>query len=216
MTAPIRVDIVSDVMCPWCIVGYRQLEQAAQETGITIEPYWHPFELNPDMVPEGENLRDHIMRKYGSTAEQSQQARQNLQDIGRALDIDFQFKDDGRIYNTFAAHQLLHWAQTFGKAHDLKQALFHAYFTDGQDVSQNSVLASTAGSIGLDPVDAMQVLDDGRFADIVREKQSFWTSRGVSGVPTMVFEGQQATSGAQGVDTFARVLRQMVNAKGAA
>ena len=111
MPDPIRVDIISDVVCPWCIVGFRQLEQASEATGIEIETYWHPFELNFDMPPEGENLRDHIMRKYGSTAEQSAQARQQLASIGEPLGIDFQFADDSKIVNTFAAHQLLHWAQ---------------------------------------------------------------------------------------------------------
>ncbi|MFY0660382.1 MAG: DsbA family oxidoreductase [Shimia sp.] len=208
---PIRVDIVSDVVCPWCIVGYRQLKQAAEETGVAIETYWHPFELNPDMEAEGENLRDHIMRKYGSTAEQSKDARDRLMKVGADLDFDFHWTDDSRIYNTFAAHQLLHWASETGQAQALKLALFDAYFTQGKDVSDPEVLVDVATSIGLPPEEAREVLKDQRHAEMVRQKEQFWTSRGVTGVPTMVFGGKQATSGAQGVDTFARLLKQLTS-----
>ena len=206
---PIRVDIISDVVCPWCIVGYRQLIQASKDTGIPVETYWHPFELNPDMVAEGENLRDHIMRKYGSSAEQSQSARDHLTSVGKDLDFEFDWTEDSRIYNTFAAHQLLHWASESGQAQALKLALFDAYFTHGRDVSDPEVLIETAASIGLDADDAKAVLKDQRFAETVRQKEQFWTSRGVSSVPTMVFDAKQATSGAQGVDTFANLLRHI-------
>jgi predicted DsbA family dithiol-disulfide isomerase len=208
-STPIRVDIVSDVVCPWCIIGYRQLKQAAEATGIEVETFWHPFELNPDMEPEGENIRDHIMRKYGSTAEQSAVARTRLSDLGQTLDFKFAWSEDSRIYNTFAAHQLIHWAAETGKAQDLKLALFDAYFTDGKDVSTPAVLVGVAAKLGLDPAEAQAVLQDGRFAETVREKESFWTSRGVSGVPTMIFDAQQATSGAQGVEAFSNVLTHL-------
>lgn len=214
MPDPIRVDIISDVVCPWCIVGFRQLQQASEATGIAIETYWHPFELNVDMPPEGENLRDHITRKYGSTPEQSQQARAQLAAIGQPLGIDFQFQDDSRIVNTFAAHQLLHWAQEFVKSQDLKLTLFDAYFSQGQDVSTPEVLASAAASVGLDHDEALKVLADQRFAETVREKEAFWTSRGVSSVPTMVFDARHATSGAQGAETFARVLTHLAQEQG--
>lgn len=214
--APIRIDIVSDVVCPWCIVGFRQLQQAADTTGIEISTHWHPFELNPDMPPQGENLRDHIMRKYGSTPEQSQQARDSLQAIGTPLGIDFQFGDGSTIVNTFGAHQLLHWAQEFGKSQELKLALFDAYFSHNQDVSRSEVLAGIAATVGLDQTKALAVLADNRFADVVRKNQSAWTSRGVSGVPTMVFDNRHATSGAQGAETFARILTQLAKEQGAA
>jgi len=208
-TDPIRVDIVSDVVCPWCIIGYRQLLKASEATGIPVETYWHPFELNPDMVSEGENIREHIMRKYGSTADQSAQARKRLSDLGEELDFAFNWSDDSRIYNTFAAHQLIHWAGESGKAQDLKLALFDAYFSQGRDVSDVEVLIDVAGALDLNPDEARAVLADGRYADTVREKETFWTSRGVSGVPTMIFDAQQATSGAQGVDVFSKVLQHM-------
>ncbi|MBO6898423.1 MAG: DsbA family oxidoreductase [Shimia sp.] len=207
--APIRVDIISDVVCPWCIVGYRQLMQASKDTGIPVETYWHPFELNPNMEAEGENLRDHIMRKYGSSAEQSQSARDHLASVGKDLDFEFHWTEDSRIYNTFAAHQLLHWASESGQAQVLKLALFDAYFTQGRDVSAPEVLIEVASSIGLSAEEAEAVLKDQRYAETVRQKEKFWTSRGVSGVPTMVFDAKQATSGAQGVDTFANLLRNI-------
>lgn len=208
---PIRVDIISDVVCPWYIVGYRQLMQASKDTGIPVETYWHPFELNPDMVAEGENLRDHIMRKYGSSAEQSESARDHLTSVGKDLDFELHWTEDSRIYNTFAAHQLLHWASESGQAQALKLALFDAYFTQGRDVSAPDVLIEVAASIGLNAEKAKVVLQDRRYADTVRQKEQFWTSRGVSGVPTMVFDAKQATSGAQGVDTFARLLHHMAS-----
>lgn len=211
MPDPIRIDIISDVVCPWCIVGFRQLQDAAAATGIEIETYWHPFELNPDMPPEGENLRDHIIRKYGSTPEQSQQARESLKVVGAPLGIDFRFEDDSKIVNTFQAHQLLHWAQEFGKSQDLKLALFDTYFTAGRDVSKPEVLADVAGSVGLDRDQALAILEDGQLADTVREKQGFWTSRGVSSVPTMVFDNRHATAGAQGAENFAKILTHLAN-----
>lgn len=206
---PVRVDIVSDVVCPWCIVGYRQLLAASRATGIAIQTDWHPFELNPDMAPEGENIRDHIMRKYGSTEAQSQNARQQLTDLGATLDFTFNWTPDSRIYNTFEAHQLIHWAADAGKAQELKLALFDAYFTNGLDVSDTEVLITVAATLGLDADTARAVLANARYADTVRDKEQFWTSRGVSGVPTMIFEAKQATSGAQGIDIFSQVLTQI-------
>ncbi|MBO9478088.1 DsbA family oxidoreductase [Shimia sp. R11_0] len=205
---PIRVDIISDVVCPWCIVGFRQLEQASRNTGIQIEPYWHPFELNPDMVPEGENLKEHIMRKYGSTAKQSEDARAHLSTVGAQLNITFNWTEESRIYNTFKAHQLLHWASTIGQTHRLKLALFDTYFTDGRDVSDEHVLLDVIDSLGLDVAKAQTALDGQTYAQEVRKKQFFWTSRGVSGVPTMILGAKQATSGAQGVEAFTRILTE--------
>ena len=160
MTKTLRIDIISDVMCPWCIVGYRQLSAALEATGTAHEIHWHPFELNPDMPPEGQNLREHIMQKYGSSLEESEQSRQHLKTLGSDLGIDFQFSDGSRMHNTFNTHQLLHWANTQERMHDLKQALFIAHFTNARDLSDNAVLADIAGEIGLDRTEALAVLDD--------------------------------------------------------
>jgi predicted DsbA family dithiol-disulfide isomerase len=206
--APFQLEIVSDVVCPWCIVGYLQLQQALEQTGLTAIPHWQPFELNPEMPAEGENLRDHIMRKYGSTVEQSQAARENLRTLGSDLGFEFNFSDNSRMVNTFAAHQLLDWAMDQGRQHELKLALFKAYFTDGLDVSDQNVLLEVATSVGLNGQDARAVLTSGERASETREKQQFWTSRGIQGVPAMVFAGKSLVTGAQGVENYVNVLQR--------
>ncbi|RBW61851.1 DsbA family oxidoreductase [Ruegeria sp. A3M17] len=204
----VQIDIVSDVVCPWCIVGFRQLDLALKEQNVLANLRWHPFELNPNMPPEGQNLREHIMEKYGSTAEQSQQARDQLTQIGAELGFTFNFNDDSRMVNTFAAHQLLDWAETQGRQHPLKMALFEAYFTNQQDVSQSDVLLDAAQVAGLDRNAAKAALTSGDHIAPVREKQQFWTSRGVSGVPSMVFAGKYLVTGAQGVETYSDLLQR--------
>lgn len=207
---PIQIDIISDVMCPWCIVGFRQLEQALAATGSGAYIRWHPFELNPAMPPEGQNLREHIAEKYGASPEQSAQNRAHLEEIGRDLGIPFSFSDDSRIVNTFAAHQLLDWAQEHGKQHPLKMALFDAHFRDGRDVSLPEVLVDVAQTVGLDKAEAERVLATASHANDTRARQQFWTERGISGVPAMVFEGKYLLTGAQGAQTYAQMLQKVL------
>ena len=157
----IRVDIVSDVVCPWCIVGLRQLQTAAESTGIAIDVHWHPFELNPQMSDDGQNLQEHICEKYGTTVQESTDNRQKLTDIGTDLGFSFQFDEHSRMVNTFKAHQLLHWANLHGKKHALKQALFSAYFTEQLDVNDSDVLLGVVESVGLDKEEAKAALADG-------------------------------------------------------
>ncbi len=208
--APITIDIVSDVMCPWCIIGFRQLEQALAATDLGALIRWHPFELNPDMPPEGENLRAHIMRKYGASAEQSAQNRAQMQALGQELGINFRFDEESRIVNTFAAHQLLDWAREKGLQHPLKLALFEAHFTQGRDVSQVDVLSDVASEVGLDKAEARALLESKAQAPATRAAQVFWTDRGISGVPAMVFEGKYLVTGAQGVENYAQILRKVM------
>ncbi|EEB85331.1 DsbA family oxidoreductase [Roseobacter sp. GAI101] len=215
-TPTLQIDIVSDVMCPWCIVGYRQLEQALAAVGVGAFIRWHPFELNPDMGPEGQNLGEHITQKYGITAEQSAQNRANLVAIGTGLGIDFQFSPDSRMVNSFAAHQLLHWAQGQNLQHPLKLALFEAHFTQGRDVSDHAVLVDIAESVGLDRAAAAEVLASGSQAEKVRELQGVWTSQGISGVPSMIFEGKYLVTGAQGAENYAQILQKILSEKAAA
>ena len=209
-TAPLQIDIISDVMCPWCIVGFRQLEQALGATGVGAYIRWHPFELNPQMPAEGQNLREHISEKYGASDEQSAQNRAQLQKIGSDLDIDFQFSDTSRIVNTFAAHQLLDWAQAHGLQHPLKLALFDAHFTHSRDVSDVDVLVDVASSVGLDATQARDVLDNATHAAETRAHQQFWTERGISGVPAIVFEGKYLLTGAQGAENYAQMLLKLM------
>lgn len=210
-TSPVlQIDIISDVMCPWCIIGFKQLEQALGMTGTGAYIRWHPFELNPEMAPEGQNLREHITQKYGSTAEQSTAARTQMRTLGQELGFAFNFHDDSRIVNTFAAHQLLDFAQEHGLQHPLKMALFDAHFTQGRDVSQHDVLVDVAASVGLDPDAARAVLDSASHAEQTRARQLFWTERGISGVPSMVFGGKYLLTGAQGAQTYAQMLQKVV------
>jgi predicted DsbA family dithiol-disulfide isomerase len=216
-TAPaLQIDIVSDVMCPWCIVGYRQLEQALAQTGVGAFIRWHPFELNPNMPPEGQNTAEHIAEKYGASPEQSAQNRAHLTQVGKDLGIDFQFTPDSRIVNSFAAHQLLHWAQEHNLQHPLKLALFDAHFTHGRDVSDNAVLVDVAEKVGLDRAQAAKVLESGSHAVAVREQEGVWTGQGISGVPAMVFEGKYLVTGAQGLDNYTQVIQQIMAEKAAA
>jgi predicted DsbA family dithiol-disulfide isomerase len=206
---PLRVDIVSDVMCPWCVIGYRQLAIALKATGMEHEIHWHPFELNPNMPKSGQDMREHLVEKYGTTPEQSDANRANMTARGEELGFAFRFEDGFRMHNTFNTHQLLHWANTEGRKHDLKQALFTAHFTDGRDLSDDAVLADIAKEIGLDRAEAAAVLDDQRFAGAVREEQKFWTGQGISGVPAVVFDRQHLVTGAQGVENYEHILSQL-------
>ncbi len=207
--APLRIDVVSDVMCPWCIIGYRQLASALEASDTEYELHWHPFELNPNMPAEGQNLREHLVEKYGVTPEQSEQNRAQMTKLGKDLEIDFRFTPDMRMHNTFDAHQLLHWAETQDRKHDLKQALFTAHFTHHRDLSNTAELADIAAEIGLDRGEALAVLSDQRFAEAVREVQNFWRSQGIQGVPAVIFDQKHLVSGAQGVENFTSILGQL-------
>ena len=210
-SSALRVDIVSDVVCPWCVIGYRQLAAASEQTGIALDIHWHPFELNPNMAQAGENLRAHLAAKYGTTLEGSIKARARLTEMGAALGFTFNYADDMRMWNTFLAHQLIDWAEDQGHGHEAKLALFAAHFTERRNVSDLDVLVDVADQLGLDRVQAKAVLARGDHAPIVREKQTFWTQRGVSGVPAMVFLGRHLVAGAQGADIYADVLRQVTS-----
>ena len=206
---PVLVDIVSDVVCPWCFIGYHQLAKAAEDTGIAIEVHWHPFELNPHMAEEGENLREHLAAKYGTTPEGSREARARLTALGASLGFSFAYTDDMRMWNTFRAHQLIDWAGERGRAHAANLALFEAFFTRRENVSDPAVLADVAVAVGLEREAARAVLERGERAEAVREKERFWTSRGVTGVPAMIFAREHLVSGAQGEESYARILRHL-------
>lgn len=206
---PIRIDIVSDVVCPWCAIGYYQLAKAARETGIAIDVHWHPFELNLTMAEEGENLREHLAAKYGTTMEGSIKARARLTEMGAALGFEFNYADDMRMVNTFRAHQLIDWAEEQGRAHDMKLALFAAFFTCRVNLNDTEVLADVAESIGLDRTAAQVMLAGGERAARVREKEQIWTLRGVTGVPAMIFENKHLVTGAQGEERYAQVLEHL-------
>ncbi len=214
-TTPIRIDIVSDVVCPWCIIGYKQLERALQETKTAADIHWHPFELNPRMAQEGENLREHLAAKYGTTPEGSRRARARLTELGTELGFVFDYTDDMRMVNTFRAHQLLKWAEEHGRGHDLQMALFAAFFAERLDLNDPAVLARVAARIGLDGDEALAILTDGRYAEDVRQDEQFWISRGIEGVPAMIFDEKYLVVGAQGVDNYRSILEKIAGAHAA-
>ncbi len=205
----IRVDIVSDVVCPWCLIGYKQLEQALQELGVVADIHWQPFELNPEMPAEGENLRDHIQRKYGLSAADSDVNRNRLVEIGNGLGVRFEFSEESRMVNTFKSHQLLHWAALNEREHQLKITLFMCYFSRGRDISDDEVLTNACVEAGLPFEDAQQVLETEMFADAVRERQRFSIASGITGVPAMIFNQNQLHVGAQGTENYKKILQQL-------
>ncbi|MGP4714815.1 MULTISPECIES: DsbA family oxidoreductase [unclassified Psychrobacter] len=208
---PLRIDIVSDVVCPWCVIGYRQLAQALKQTNTEHEIYWHPFELNPNMPAEGQNLREHIIEKYGSTKAQSDASREAMTQAGREVGFEFNFNDDTRMHNTFDLHQLLHWAEQQGHMHELKQALFVAHFTDGRNISDITVLADIAAETGLDRSEALAVLEDQRFAKEVRAAEQHWQQQGIQSVPAVIFNERHLVNGAQGEESFTSILQQLAD-----
>jgi predicted DsbA family dithiol-disulfide isomerase len=212
----LQIDFVSDVVCPWCVVGLGGLETALatlQAEGVTADIHFQPFELNPQMPPEGENIGEHVARKYGSTPEQSTANRAMITERAAEAWPGFEMRmgPDSRIWNTFDAHRLLHWAGTVGPAEQraLKAALFHAHFTDGRTLPDAGVLADAAQAAGLDRAAAAEVLASGRYAEEVRAAEALWVSRGISGVPAVVVEGRYLISGGQPAAVFEEALRRI-------
>lgn len=213
MATPIKIDFVSDISCPWCVIGLRGLEEALERTRgeIAAEIHFQPFELNPSMAKEGENVAEHVARKYGSTAEQSEATREMIRDRAAAVGFAINFSPASRIYNTFDAHRLLHWAGTLGgeRQRALKHALFEAYFTEQRDPSDRAVLIEAAEEAGLDRAEATAVLDSDRYAAEVRDEEHLWQRRGVSSVPAVIVNDRYLISGGQPADAFEQALRSI-------
>ena len=206
---PIRIDFVSDVSCPWCAIGLASLEQAIARLGdaVQVDLVFQPFELNPQMGAEGQDIDEHIAQKYGIGPEQMAANREAIR--RRGAELGFTFGPRGRIHNTFDAHRLLHWAGTLGRApqRDLKHALLKAYFTAGEDVSSHDVLVRIASGIGLDPQRARGILASDEFADAVRERQRHYAGRGIRAVPSVILDDAQLIMGGQPVEVFEQALR---------
>jgi predicted DsbA family dithiol-disulfide isomerase len=211
MSDAITIDFVSDVVCPWCAIGLNGLLEAIRRVDgeLTVELRIKPFELNADMPAEGEDLVEHLQRKYGSTAEEIARNQENLRAMGEEVGVHFDLKKRGRIYNTFDAHRLLHWAAESRRDIALKQALLHAYFSEGRDPSDPEVLLEVAVSVGLDAVRAREILDSDAYADEVVAEEDFYTSHGIRAVPSVILNGRQLISGAQSTDYYEQALRQV-------
>ncbi|WLH37977.1 DsbA family oxidoreductase [Pseudomonas sp. FP2196] len=210
MSRTVKIDFVSDVVCPWCALGATALEQAIANLAgeVEVELTYKPFELNPDMPAEGENAIAHMIRKYGRTAQQV--AERNAMIIERGAQIGFRFDLEKRshFYNTFDAHRLLLWASTHGLQRELKKVLLRAYFTDGKNSNDRETLVTLAGEVGLDTERAQAVLASDEFSREVRELEAFYQQRGINSVPAMVLNDRQLMSGSQSVAEYEQALRQ--------
>lgn len=207
-----KIDFVSDVSCPWCAIGLKSLEQALSRLPeLQVELNFQPFELNPQMVPEGQDINEHLAQKYGAGPEQLAHTREAIRQRGEALGFTFTMGARSRIYNTFDAHRLLHWAHTQGGSlqRDLKLALFTAYFTEGRNPGAHEVLLGAAEAVGLDRSAAEAVLASGAFADEVREAEAFYQSQGISSVPAVIINDRHLISGGQPPEVFEQALRQI-------
>lgn len=221
MITSLKIDFVSDISCPWCAIGLKSLDQALERVAdhISAELHFQPFELNPNMSPEGQEITEHITEKYGITPDQAHANRENIRARGEQVGFKFSAADQpgggrSRIYNTFDAHRLLHWAGLAGKDRQkaLKEALFKAYFTDGESPASHEVLARVAGEVGLDATRAREILASDTYADEVREREQFYQSQGIHSVPAVIINDRHLISGGQPAEVFEQALRQIAAA----
>ncbi|RLU04324.1 disulfide bond formation protein DsbA [Pseudomonas prosekii] len=214
MTASVAIDFISDVVCPWCALGATALEQAIKNVAgeVAVELTYKPFELNPDMPAEGEHAVQHLMRKYGRTAEDVAAGKALQIARGEAIGFKFDLEKRSHFYNTFDAHRLLLWALQQGRQVALKRALMRAYFSDGQNPSDRETLVRLAAEVGLDAQAAREVLASDAFASEVLELEAFYRQRGINSVPAMVLNGRHLVSGSQSVEYYEQMLRQMAQA----
>lgn len=204
-----KIDFISDVACPWCAVGLNALDIAIArlDSTIPITITLQPFELNPDMGPDGVDATEYLSRKYGLTPAQLEANRANIRKRGEA--VGFTFGERVRVWNTFDSHRLLYWAGQHGKQHALKHALLRAYHEDGRNPGARDVLLELAGQVGLDVAEAQAVLESGAFANEVREAEVLWHQRGISSVPSVVINDRHLIQGGQPPEVFEQALREI-------
>jgi predicted DsbA family dithiol-disulfide isomerase len=207
----LRIDFVSDVSCPWCVIGLKALEQALERVGdvASAQLHFQPFELNPAMPPEGQDIVEHLQQKYSATEEQAAATRAMIRERGAELGFNFEPGKRSRIYNTFDAHRLLHWAGLQGRQHALKMALFEAYFTKGESPGSHAVLERVAGEVGLDPLEAARILAADTYAAEVRERERHYQQAGINSVPAIIINERHLISGGQPVEVFEQALRRI-------
>ena len=206
-----RIDFVSDIACPWCAVGLNALETAMQRLGpgVSVALHFQPFELNPGMAAEGADAAAYLKAKYGMGDEQLAANRAHLRERGAA--VGFQFGDRLRVWNTFDAHRLLHWAGLQGgdAQRQLKHALLQAYHGEGRNPGAHDVLLELAATASLDPQAAAAVLASDAHADDVRQAERFWQQAGIQSVPAVVINDRHLISGGQPPEVFEQALRQI-------
>ncbi|NJB38015.1 DsbA family oxidoreductase [Croceivirga sp. JEA036] len=215
MANKIKLDIISDVVCPWCTIGYKRIEKAMEELGVAdkFEIEWQPFELNPHLPKEGENIIDHITNKYGSTLEQQRESQRNMTEAGAELGFTFDYFDEMRMVNTLDAHVLLEYAHKFDKQTELKMRLTKAFFSERKDVSDRAVLKEALEDVGLNAEKALATLEGDEVRYEVKNKETYWHGLGVSSVPTFVFDKKSGVTGAQPVEVFKQVLNDVLAQK---
>lgn len=206
-----KIDFVSDIACPWCAIGLGALEQALARLDGIVQPElsFQPFELNPQMPPEGEEIVEHLTRKYGITPAEVERNREAIRLRGESVGFVFGQGKRCRTYNTFDAHRLLYWAGIEGRQRDLKHALLRAYFTDGEDPSDPQVLIRVAGAVGLSATTAEAILGSDRYAVEVREREHFYQAQGIHSVPSIIIDDRHLIQGGQPVEVFERALREL-------
>lgn len=211
MSNPLKIDFVSDVSCPWCVIGLKALEQALDRIGDELEAEieFQPFELNPQMPPAGQDLYEHIAQKYGSSRAQSDANREMIRQRGAELGFEFRMDKLQRIYNTFDTHRLLHLAKLEGCQRELKHALFEAYFTTGENPGAHAVLQRTAVAVGMDPARVARLLASDEFAEQVRKDEAYYQELGIHGVPAVIINQRHLIQGGQPVEVFERALREI-------
>jgi len=209
-----KIDFVSDVSCPWCAIGLQSLETALARVGegVRAELHFQPFELNPQMPPEGQDIVEYLGQKYGVTPEQTRRNQETIRQRGAAVGFTFDTDKRSRVYNTFDAHRLLHWAELEGKQVPLKHALFEAYFTRGENPSDHEVLVRLAGVAGLDGARAHEVLAFDAYADEVRERERFYLDHGIHSVPAVIVDDKHLIQGGHPPEVFEQALRKIVAA----
>lgn len=213
MARTLQIDFVSDVACPWCAVGLASFERALErlQGEVAVDLRFQPFELNPQMGPEGQDVTEHLTQKYGSTPDQQAQARAGIAARGAAVGFQFRKEGRGRVWNTFDAHRLLLWAAEQGAQaqHDLKMALLKAYHGEGRNPSDPQVLADVAQSVGLDRQEAEAVLASDRYAADVREREQHFQRLGIHAVPSVIINNRHLIQGGQPPELFEQALRQV-------
>jgi predicted DsbA family dithiol-disulfide isomerase len=209
----LKIDFVSDVSCPWCAIGLASLERALERLDgqVSADLHFQPFELNPGMPPGGQDVTEHLTQKYGSTPQQQAQSRDAIRARGAAVGFDFRKEGRGRVYNTFDAHRLLHWAahESPESQQALKKELLKAYFTHGRSPEDREVLVQAAAQAGLDPIGARDVLDSGRYAAEVREREQFYLDHGIHAVPAVIVNDRHLIQGGQPPEVFEEALRRI-------
>lgn len=211
MTKILKIEIASDVSCPWCIIGYKSLSRALDklEPHITAMISWKPFELNPNMHEKGQLMTEHLHEKYGSSPADIRQTEAMITERGKGLGFQFNFRDESRIYNTFNAHRLLYWARQYNKQTDLKLALFNLYFSEGGNPSDVEQLLETVKKAGLPVEEARKVLNFEQFAKEVREEEAKILAMDINSVPTFMINDKYKITGGQPPETFIEILEKI-------